>query len=32
MDDPYGDYYAEKSQTEVKEKTIEEVLCEAFGC
>ena len=32
MDDPYGDYYAEKTQTEVKEKTIEEVLCEAFGC
>lgn len=32
MDDPYGDYYAEKVQVEVKEKTIEEVLCEAFGC
>jgi hypothetical protein len=32
MDDPYGDYYSEKVQVEVKEKTIEEVLCEAFGC
>jgi hypothetical protein len=32
MDDPYGDYYSEKIQVEVKEKTIEEVLCEAFGC
>jgi hypothetical protein len=32
MDDPYGDYYSEKVQVEVKEKTLEEVLCEAFGC
>jgi len=33
MDDPYGDYYSEKTPKEqVKEKTIEEVLCEAFCC
>ncbi len=32
MDDPYNDYYSEKVQVEAKEKTIEEVLCEAFGC
>ena len=34
MDDPYGDYYSEKTpaKEEVKERTLEEVLCEAFGC
>lgn len=32
MDDPYNDYYSEKVQVVVKEKTVEEVLCEAFGC
>jgi hypothetical protein len=32
MDDPYNDYYSEKVNTEVKEKTIEEILCESFGC
>ena len=32
MDDPYNDYYSEKVQVVVKEKTIEEVLCEAFDC
>ena len=34
MDDPYGDYYSEKTpaKEEAKEKTIEEVLYEAFSC
>jgi hypothetical protein len=31
-DDPYGDYYAEKITVETKDRSIEEVLQEAFKC
>lgn len=31
-DDPYGDYYAERVVVETKDRTIEEILQEAFKC
>jgi hypothetical protein len=31
-DDPYGDYYSERVVAETKQRTVEEILFEAFGC